>query len=830
MAGKRAAPTRSTKAKTPKTPKQRILWFLKWGLIGGLVMMLVAAAGFFVAYRMIDIPDPNDEFLTETTHVYFADGKTDLGQFAIQKRDAIDYDEMPESIKDAVVAAENQSFWTDEGIDPKGILSAAFNNASGGTTRGASTITQQYVKILYLTQERTWKRKLKEAILSLKIQNQYSKEQVLEGYLNTIYFGRGAYGIQAAAQAYFHVDAKDLDLKQSAALAAILNDPNDLDPDNGRAAKRELKGRYQYVIDQMVEMDQVDSGRGEKARNKLPKVEEEAREDSYGGQKGHVLQMVRQELIRLGYTEEEIDGGGLEVTTTFTEEAMTAAEDGVLAARPDGFSDKDLHVGVASVEPGTGAVRGIYAGQDYLQSQLNWAIEGGQAGSTFKAFAVAAALKEGWSLKDTFDGNSPYVAPDGNDFENQGDEDYGSAVSLLEATEHSVNTAFVDMTLETPNGPERIIQTANEMGIPPEEPGSDRFGFPNNTPELNANAQVALGSQTVSPINMANGYATIAAGGVMAEPYIIEKVVEPNGETWTHKVDSERVLPEDIAADTSYALQQVVESPEGTGYGASALGRPAAGKTGTATNDDGEVVSSWFAGYTPQLSTAVSYVRGDGADALDGWLPSFFGSAFPLDTWLAVMTRAMDGLPVEEFPEPAWVDGEAPAEGHAPYTPPPPPPKTKKPENTEEPDRDGDGVPDAEDECPRDPDDKCAQEIPEDSDGDGTPDESDPCPQDPQDKCAQDPDSDGDGTPDGADPCPQDPFDACDNEPDSDGDGTPDSEDPCPFDRKDECASEGGGGDGPGGGGGRGAAATDATTAGGDRRTRSYRRRSHLLV
>ncbi|NYJ03569.1 membrane peptidoglycan carboxypeptidase [Nocardioides thalensis] len=810
MAGKRAAASRSKTAKSPKTPKtakQRILWFLKWGLIGGLVMLLIAAAGFFVAYRMIDIPDPNDEFLTETTHVYFADGKTDLGSFAIQERDAIDYDEMPESIKDAVVAAENQSFWTDEGIDPKGILSAAFNNASGGTTRGASTITQQYVKILYLTQERTWKRKLKEAILSLKIQNQYSKEQVLEGYLNTIYFGRGAYGIQAAAQAYFGIDAKDLDLKQSAVLAAILNDPNDLDPDNGRAAKRDLKGRYQYVIDSMVEMEEIDSSRGEKARNKLPKVEEEAREDSYGGQKGHMLQMVRQELLRLGYTEEEIDGGGLEVTTTFTEQAMTAAEDGVLAARPDGFSDKELHVGVASVEPGTGAVRGFYAGQDYLQSQLNWAIEGGQAGSTFKAFAVAAALKEGWSLKDTFDGNSPYIAPDGNDFENQGDQDYGSAVSLLAATEDSVNTAFVDMTLETPNGPERIIETANEMGIPPEKPGSDKYGFPTDTRGLQANAQVALGSQTVSPINMANGYATLAANGVMAEPYIIEKVVEPNGETWTHKVDSERVLSEDIAADASYALQQVVEV--GTGTGAQAIGRPAAGKTGTATNDDGEVVSAWFAGYTPQLSTAVTYVRGDGADQIDGWLPEFFGSAFPLDTWVAVMNGAMEGLPIEDFPEPAWVDGEAPAEGHAPYTPPPPPPKTKKPD-PEPKDSDGDGVPDDRDKCPDnpdipgspDPDGNCEvgdQSGPQDSDGDGTPDDSDPCPQDPQDACTEEPDSDGDDIPNSDDPCPNDPLNLCD-----DGDGGGGGDDP------DNPDNPGGGGGG--GGDGRPATAAQRTT------------------
>ncbi|THV10149.1 penicillin-binding protein, partial [Nocardioides caeni] len=158
---------------------------------------LVGILALYIVYRSIDIPDPNDEFLTETTSVLYADGKSELGEFAIQKRDSIDYDEMPQYVKDGVVAAENQTFWTDRGIDPKGILRAAFSNAQGNSTQGASTITQQYVKILYLTQERSWQRKAKEAILSLKIRNQLSKQEILEGYLNTIYFGRGAYGIQA---------------------------------------------------------------------------------------------------------------------------------------------------------------------------------------------------------------------------------------------------------------------------------------------------------------------------------------------------------------------------------------------------------------------------------------------------------------------------------------------------------------------------------------------------------------------------------------------------------------------------------------------------------
>ena len=340
------------------TWQRRLLKVAKWGSIGGLVMVLIAAGLFFIAYRSIDIPDPNSDFTTQTTHVYYADGKTDLGAFAIQKRDPIALDEMPETLKDAVVAAEDQSFWTNQGIDPKGILRAAFSNASGGVTQGASTITQQYVKVLYLTQERSWKRKVKEAILSLKIENQYSKDEVLEGYLNTIYFGRGAYGVQAAAQAYFKVDAKDLNLRQSAVLAALLNDPNDLDPANGKGPKQALKGRYQYVVGAMGDMDEIKDEERDRAYRRLPDFPEIENEDAYGGQTGHVLQMVKNELVRLGFSEQEINGGGLEVTTTFTEKAMDAAEDGMKAVRPPGYGYKNLHVAVATVEPGTGAVRG----------------------------------------------------------------------------------------------------------------------------------------------------------------------------------------------------------------------------------------------------------------------------------------------------------------------------------------------------------------------------------------------------------------------------------------------------------------------------------------
>ncbi|MFZ2501385.1 MAG: transglycosylase domain-containing protein [Nocardioides sp.] len=646
-----------------------------WGLVAGLLSTLAGVGAFAYFYRHTEIPDPNEDFETQTTKIFYADGKTQLGTFAKQNRESIPLADMPEAVRDAVVAAENRTFWEDKGIDPKGILRAFFSNATSESQQGASTITQQYVKIFYLSNERSYKRKAKEALLALKLQRQRTKEQLLEDYLNTIYFGRGAYGVQAAAYAYFGKPAKRLNLRESVVLAAVINNPTRFDPANGPDNEALLKERFDYILDGMVSMQRLPEGEATIAKESLPRFPKIRSSQQYGGQRGHMLRLVRNELLQQGFTEEEIDGGGLRITTTFTPEAMQAVADGVAAQRPEGFGSQ-LHVGAASVEVGTGALRGFYGGQDFLKSEINWASAGGMAGSTFKAFAVATALKEGFSLKDSFDGNSPYELPDGHEIENQGNQSYGGAISLTTATQNSVNTAFVDLTLAIPDGPAKIIATAAAMGIPGNERGT--FGIPRASVDLQPVTGVALGTAQVSPINMANAYATIAADGQAAPVHVLERVVDRGGEErYRFKVTTTQAIDPEVAADTSYALQQVVKS--GSGRAALSLGRPAAGKTGTATNDLGEVSSSWFVGYTPQLATAVMYVRGKGREQLDGWLPEYFGGSYPARTWTDIMTRLMSGLPVEEFPPPANLDGEAPSDGHAPFVPPPKPSKTPSP-------------------------------------------------------------------------------------------------------------------------------------------------------
>ena len=688
MTGKRRAASPAGKSKSSQGRPSRRRRVLKGAAITGLVLALIGAGAFVVLYRAIDVPDPNRDFQTQTSFVYYSDGKTELGRFATQNRNSIPFNDMPEQVRDAVVAAEDRSFWTNQGIDPRGILRAAFSNAQGNATQGASTITQQYVKILYLTQERSYTRKAKEAVLSLKLHRQQSKQQILEGYLNTIYFGRGAYGVDAAAQAFFGIPAAELNLKQSAVLASVINNPTRFDPANGRDSKRALRGRYRYVLDGMAEVGAVSASRAERAARRLPKFPEIRGESTYGGQKGHALQMIRKELIRLGFSEDEIDGGGLRVTTTLTRKAMNAAAEGVAEVQPKGL--KGLHTAVASVEPGTGALRGFFGGQDYLDSQINWAVAGGQPGSSFKPFALAAGIDSGYSLKHRFQGDSPYVFPNGDEVKNLGPgdgTDYGSAVDLVDATVRSINTAYIDLTMSIPDGPEKVLEMANALGIPKNKPKNQQIDNLRDSPGLQANSGIALGSATVSPINMANAYATIANGGERADVHVIQKVVDRTGEErYRHKVSTKRVLDEDIAADVSYAMQQVVDAPGGSGGNARALGRPAAGKTGTATfGEIGYVSSSWYVGYTPQMSTAVMYTRGKGNESLEGFLVPFFGGTFPALTWVAVMERLMEGVPVEDFPPPANVEGDAPEEEHEPYTPPPPPPPKPKPTKTQEP-------------------------------------------------------------------------------------------------------------------------------------------------
>ena len=275
---------------------------------------------------------------------------------------------------------------------------------SGEIQGGGSTITQQYVKILYLNQERSYSRKVREAVLSIKIHNQLTKKEILEGYLNTIYFGNGSYGLEVASQTYFNKPAKELDYAQSALLATIINSPSFYNPYTEGAEAR-IMPRFHYVLDGMVKSGAITAEQRAQWQDKLPAVAKLKENNRYKGPKGFLLDMVKKEMLKLEFTESQIDGQGLRIVTTFDYNKQQDAVKAVDEVQPNGL--KDLHTALASIQPGTGAVRALYGGPDYLKSQLNWATLGTQPGSTFKMFAVVAALEDGYSLKTQLNGNSP---------------------------------------------------------------------------------------------------------------------------------------------------------------------------------------------------------------------------------------------------------------------------------------------------------------------------------------------------------------------------------------------------------------------------------------
>jgi membrane peptidoglycan carboxypeptidase len=598
------------------------------------VGFLAGVALIGVGYAATPIPQPNDLISAQTTIVYFDNGKTEIGRFGDQNRIIIPLDQVPDHVQKAVLAAEDRSFYENRGISPTGIVRAFWNNLSGGSTQGGSTITQQYAKNAYLSQERTYTRKIKEFFIAVKLDRRDDKDEILADYLNTIYFGRGAYGIETAAQTYFGKPAKDLTVEEGAVLASVIRSPANYDPEED--AER-LEGRFNYVLDGMVAKGWLPAG--ERAGMQVPELADPRK--ARGGSNYYLMDAVRRELKVQGFTDQDIDLGGLRVTSTFDRKAQRAAVRAVRQERPR-ENARNVHIGLSAVQPGTGAVVAMYGGGQ--AGQLNDATQARiQPGSSFKPFALAAALEDGVGLRSRFAGNSPLEIP-GTDKEvnNEFENDYGTSVDLIKATEESINTAYVDLTMEI--GARRVRDAAVAAGIPDDTPG------------LEANAVIPLGTASVRNIDMANAYATFAAQGRAAQWHVVQEVKGSNGGTrYEADTNTSQAFEEDVMADVSYALQRVVEN--GTGAEAQALDRPAAGKTGTAALRPDTVTSAWFVGYTPQLSAAVSFYKGTGRADLDGvgGLSTFFGGEYPARVWTAFMQGAMQGMRVEDFPEPAFV-------------------------------------------------------------------------------------------------------------------------------------------------------------------------------
>ena len=602
-----------------------------FGFIAGAVL-------FALAYFTVDIPDANAYVNSQSTIIQYSNGE-EIGRVGTQNRQIIPLAKIPLNIRYAVLAAEDRGFYSNRAFSVTGIARAIFNNLKGGSLQGGSTITQQYAKTAFLTPSRTIQRKIKELVISIKLENQLSKDQIFESYLNTIYFGRGSYGVMTASQQYFNRNVDQLTNAQAAVIASILRSPGLYDPAFKKGNEARLIARFEYVKEGMIEAGWID--KKDAAKMKFPTVAPRSTSGQLSGPKGHIIEAVQKELAKLGFSQEQLLVGGLVIKTTLDQKAQQSAVDAVNKFYPTKAPD-NLHIGLVAIRPGTGEIVALYGGRDYLVRQLSDATQSiALAGSTFKPFAIIAALEQGIPLTSMWNGDSPQVFDDaGKPYEvsNYGDEGWGQ-VDLMYATKHSINTVFVPLGIKV--GPTAVVDVARRAGIP-------------DSIAMMPTPSVVLGVASPHVIDVANAYATFAAQGIKSKPYLVAQVIGPNkGILYQGKSESQEVFSKEVMADLTYALKGTITG--GTGAAALALGRPAAGKTGTSQSN----ASAWFSAYTPQLAASVALFRDSASESLNGigGLTSVTGGTFPARIWTAFMKGALKGQEVMDFPAPSSIGG-----------------------------------------------------------------------------------------------------------------------------------------------------------------------------
>ena len=593
---------------------------------------------FALAYFTVEIPDANAYVNSQATVFQYSNGE-EIGRVGTQNRQIVPLAKIPLNVRHAVLAAEDQSFYSNKAFSITGILRAIVNNLKGGSLQGGSTITQQYAKTAFLTPSRTIQRKIKELVIAIKLENQLSKDQIFESYLNTIYFGRGSYGVMTASQQYFNRDVDQLTNAQAAVIASILRSPGLYDPAFKEGNAERLANRFEYVKNNMVESGWLT--KEEAAKMKMPAIAPRATSGQLSGPKGHIIEAVQKELAKLGFDQEQLLVGGLVIKTTLDQKAQQSAVDAVNKFYPKD-APADLRIGLIAIRPGTGEVLAMYGGRDYLERQLNDGTQSiAQAGSTFKPFALVAALEQGIPLTSMWNGDSPQTFDDaGKPYEvfNYGNEGWGQ-IDLLYATKHSVNTIFVPLGIKV--GPDNVVDVARRAGIP-------------ESVAMMPTPSVVLGTSSPHVIDVANAYATFAAQGIKSKPYLVTQVIGSNkGVLYEATPETQEVFSKEVMADLTYALKGTITG--GTGAAALGLGRPVAGKTGTSQSN----ASAWFSAYTPQIAASVAFFRDNATQSLNGigGMTSVTGGSFPARIWTQFMKGALKGEPIMDFPAPSNIGG-----------------------------------------------------------------------------------------------------------------------------------------------------------------------------
>lgn len=639
--------------RTAREPKRKRSIFWRWRrffyLLGLAFLALIAGAGWVVS--QIELPEA--EVLLQTSYVCAADVTDDCNSdnaiaalSGDQVRTLVTLDEVPDVLIDAVLAQEDRNFFSHSGLDPVSIGRALWTDIRHQTiAQGGSTITQQYVKNVYLTNDRTLMRKLREAALAVKLERELGKEEILERYLNTIYFGRGAYGVEAAARAYFGKSVSDIGLSESAFIAGLIRAPETAEPTRhpAEADRRRHNALVRMVADGHItqaEMDRVIAT--PVADEVLPRTNREGLGMVRGAEFGteYFVDQVRQRLIEeLGAA--AVYGGGLRIYTTIDLDQQRAAYESVIGVL-DPANPDDPAAALVALDDDNRVVA-MVGGTNFAESQVNLAMgrDGGGSGrgpgSAYKPFALATALAEGWSLADTVPAPSTAVfegADNGNDWRVTGGGSPTGSWNLIDAMRVSSNTGYAHLMLEL--GAARVNETARAMGIT------------HPVPDV---PSVVLGAGEVSVLDMAVAFSTLRDSGMRTDPTMIVRVTDASGRTmWQPSRDSSRALSTQIADEVTFALEGVVTG--GTGRGAAVPGQHVAGKTGTTTNNR----DAWFVGYTCDITTSVwmGYPNPD-ADGNPRFMGNFrgisvTGGSFLAQIWSAYMRQATEGHEPCAFP------------------------------------------------------------------------------------------------------------------------------------------------------------------------------------
>ncbi|MEU5880970.1 transglycosylase domain-containing protein [Spirillospora sp. NPDC047279] len=652
-----------------------------WKIVAGVTALMFFGATTLigVGYAMTPIPDaPQDGVTDEGSAILYGDGKTPIVRLGAT-RESVPLSKVPEHVRTAVLAAEDRGFYSEHGVSPKGLARAVLKTAVGGDTQGGSTITQQLARNYYkgLSQDRTMSRKFKEIFISLKLGRKLDKNKILEMYLNTVFFGRQANGIQAASRAYFRKDVSQLNVAQAAMLAAMIQRPNYFQTRGDGDANQALRYRWNYVLDGMVEMGKL--SQADRQRIQFPKTQYRWTDATATSQTTFIQERVMEELSQVKGVPEDVQNGGLRITTSLDPKWMGYAKDAMKEAGVARWPSK-IGAGLIAVDPKNGEIKAFYGGNPERSQVDTVFTPGAQVGSSFKPYVLATALKEGQSVKSTIMGRSPQTfdvqgdnVPRGQGYtvnNDEGDPPMG-VINLVTATEKSVNTAYVKLGLKL--GIDNVIDTAEGFGVPPKY-------FKNFHGQQGA---VALGVTNIPAVYQASGYAAFANGGRPVTPHLITKVElrKPDGkmETLDLPWDKQKkpILTKDQAAQATYAMKSVVRNGTATRARLSD-GREVAGKTGTTEKN----AAAWFVGYVPQLSTAVTMYNEKSSQSIKG-IPGFqgnsiYGGTIPAQIWKNFMEKVIAGenMQPQAFDAPTYSDSTPKTWDTPPPAPSPTPSET----------------------------------------------------------------------------------------------------------------------------------------------------------